>query len=46
MDLRNKRVENVYVMPAFDKRVYQVRADKSGATCNQNISFFQLLPRF
>ena len=46
MDLRDKRVENVHVMLAFDKRIDQVRADKTGAAGNQNVSFFQLLPRF
>lgn len=46
MDLRDKRVENTHVMPLLDKCIYQVGADKPGAASNQNVSFFQLLPRF
>jgi hypothetical protein len=46
MDLRDKRVENAHLIPLLDKCIYQVRADKTGPASNQNVSFFQLLPRF
>ena len=40
--LRHQSVKHVYVMPALDQRIHEVRADKTGPTSNQNISCFQL----
>ena len=41
MYLRHERVENSHTMPSIHKGIHEVRADKTGATSNQDVSFFQ-----